>query len=116
MVCGTANLLERVREEVAHHRRQARRESFVETGASQRLVGRTGVEALKLSDRAGFAAGGETHDERPDEHRDVDSALADDDIALCAMSSTSVTENREVNRRLMRSGESSSSIYSPLRY
>ena len=46
------------------------------------MVGCSFVGTAIVSDRAGFVADGEAHDERPDEHRNVDRPFALDDIAL----------------------------------
>jgi hypothetical protein len=56
---------------------------------------------LKSGDGTGFAIDGEAHDQRPDEHRDVDSSVALDNIALRAMSSMRFAGKREVSRRRM---------------
>ncbi len=79
---GNRDLLESVLEEVAQQGTKCWCEPVIETGASNSLVSRCGVGPLKSGDRAGFAVDGEAHDERPDEHRDVDCPVALDDIAL----------------------------------
>ena len=79
---GDRDLLERMREEVAQQRSECWCEPIVETGSGERLVGRSGVRALKSGNSAGFAVDGEAQDERPDERRDVDLPIALDDITL----------------------------------
>jgi len=53
-----------------------RRKSVVEAGSSHGLVSRSLIGPLKRDDRAGFAVHGDSQDERPDEHRDVDRPMA----------------------------------------
>jgi hypothetical protein len=76
------DLLKRVREEVAQEVTELWRKSVVEAGTEDGLIGGCLVDSLECSDRAGFAVDGETQDERPDEHRDVDFSMTLDGIAL----------------------------------
>ena len=77
-----SDLLDGVVEEVAQERRQLLGEAVVEAGGDERLVGRSLVGTTIASDRAGFAADGEAHDEHLHQHPDVDFPVTDDDPAL----------------------------------
>lgn len=59
-------------DEVAQQVTKGWREPVIEARASDGLIGYCRVRALEAGNSAGFAANGESHDERPDEHRNVD--------------------------------------------
>jgi hypothetical protein len=80
------------------------------------VVGCGFVGTAIASDRAGFAADGETHNERPDKHPNVDLAVTDDDLARSARSSIICEGNSEVRMERIASEESSSISPSPHRY
>lgn len=76
------DLLESVLKEVAQERFELRCEPIIETGTCDSLVCCCGVGTLKPGDSTGFTIDGEVYDQRPNRHRDVDRAVALDDIAL----------------------------------
>ena len=98
-----ALLLDGVVEEVAEECRQFFGESVVETGGIDRVVGCGFVDTSIAGDRAGFAADGKAHDERPDEHPDVDFPITDDDSRSRGLrSSVRKTAKSGENESLLR--------------
>ena len=73
--------------------------AVVEAGGDDGLVGGGVVSSAVVSDGAGFAANGETHSKRPDEHPDIDITVPFDDPALaCAVVDELRWEHRSQQR------------------